>query len=128
MKKHQGRRKSSNSKVKRADAKLDHIESLLKKLDTALTDLSAKVSAAPARTEEIRPVDSREILNLPGSLQKTVLALVRLGSGPANRVAARTGRSRALESLYLNQLVQLGYVKKGRDGRTVYFSVRQHSS
>jgi len=102
--------------------------SLLRKLDVGLTDLSAKISAAPTRIEEIKPVDSREILSLPGSLQKTALALVRLGSGTANRVAAKTGRSRALESLYLNQLVQLGYVKKGRNGRTVYFSVKQHGS
>jgi len=128
MKSHRLVRESHQSKRRGTDAKFDRIMSLLRKLDVGLTDLSAKISAAPTRIEEIKPVDSREILSLPGSLQKTALALVRLGSGTANRVAAKTGRSRALESLYLNQLVQLGYVKKGRNGRTVYFSVKQHGS
>jgi ribosomal protein S19E (S16A) len=41
----------------------------------------------------------------------------------AEDVAKETGRARAIESAYLNQLARMGYVKKGREGRRVYFSV-----
>ena len=102
--------------------RLDSIMALLKKMDGDLKELNVGMNAS--RVEETKSIDSREILNLSASLQKTALALVRLGTATANRVASRTRRSRALESLYLNQLVQLGYAKKDRTKRIVYFSVK----
>jgi DNA-binding IclR family transcriptional regulator len=51
------------------------------------------------------------------------MTIIKLGKAMAENVAKETGRARAIESAYLNQLVRMGYVKKGREGRRVYFSV-----
>jgi hypothetical protein len=67
---------------------------------------------------------------LPKHLQVTILALLKLGFSTATAVSAVTGKSRALESSYLNQLVTLKLVCKEqrvtplhRGGPTVVFSV-----
>lgn len=52
------------------------------------------------------------ILELPKHLQVTILALLKLGSSTATAVSAVTGKARALESSYLNQLVTLKLVCK----------------
>jgi homoserine kinase len=54
------------------------------------------------------------ILELPKQLQVTILALIKLGSSTATSVAAVTGKARAVESLYLNQLVVMKLVNKER--------------
>jgi hypothetical protein len=43
---------------------------------------------------------------------------------PAEDVASITGRGRAIESHYLNTLVEMGYIGKKRVGRKVHFYVR----
>jgi hypothetical protein len=54
------------------------------------------------------------VLELPKHLQVTILALLKLGSSTAAAVASVTGKARALESSYLNQLVTLKLVCKER--------------
>jgi hypothetical protein len=49
---------------------------------------------------------------VPKHLQVTILALLKLGSSTATAVSAVTGKARALESSYLNQLVTLKLVCK----------------
>jgi len=104
---------------------LEKIVSLLEGIDKKLDFIGASVSRNIEQTprEEIRPIDVHEVLNLQGHLQKTALTLMGLEKASADEVSAKTGRGRAVESLYLNQLVQLGYAKKERVGRVVYFSV-----
>ena len=70
------------------------------------------------------------VLELPKHLQVTILALLKLGSSTAAAVASVTGKARALESSYLNQLVTLKLVCKEprvdplhRGKPTVVFSV-----
>jgi len=104
---------------------LEKIVSLLEGIDQKLDLISTSVSRNAEQTpqEEIKPIDVHEVLNLQGHLQKTALTLMGLEKASADEVSAKTGRGRAVESLYLNQLVQLGYAKKERIGRVVHFSV-----
>ncbi len=63
------------------------------------------------------------LLKLPDHLRKTMVALSKLIEGRADEVASITGRARAIESGYLNQLVRLGYVKKIRKKHQIYFAI-----
>jgi len=63
------------------------------------------------------------LLRLPDHLRKTMVALSKLVEGRADEVASITGRARAIESGYLNQLVRLGYVKKIRKKHQIYFAL-----
>ncbi|MCC6013512.1 MAG: helix-turn-helix domain-containing protein [Candidatus Verstraetearchaeota archaeon] len=73
-------------------------------------------------SEEI-PLDASLLLRLPDHLRKTMMALAKLVKAKAEDVAKITGRARAVESAYLNQLVRMGYVKRERVKREVYFSI-----
>lgn len=61
-----------------------------------------------------------QLLDLPDHLRRTALAIIELGRATASEVAAKTGRARAIESHYLNELVRLGSVRR-EGGRPVYF-------
>lgn len=65
-----------------------------------------------------------ELLELPDTLRKSVVAIGELGGvATADEVATKTGRVRNLESVYLNQLVRMNRLSKTRKGRKVHFSV-----
>lgn len=66
-------------------------------------------------------LDVSILLKLPDHLRKTMLALAKLIEGRADEVSQLTGRARAIESGYLNQLVRLGYVKKVRRKHQIFF-------
>lgn len=66
-------------------------------------------------------LDVMTLLSLPDHLRKSALTIVRLGKAMAEDVAKETGRARAIESAYLNQLVRMGYLKRVREGKRVYF-------
>ncbi|MFQ6130263.1 MAG: transcriptional regulator [Candidatus Hadarchaeaceae archaeon] len=79
---------------------------------------------APKRAElgEISEVlDVMTLLSLPDHLRKSALTIVKLGKAMAEDVAKETGRARAIESAYLNQLVRMGYLRRVREGKRVYF-------
>ena len=63
------------------------------------------------------------VLDFPKHLQVTLTTLLKLGSPTATEVAAATGKARAVESAYLNQLVIMRIVKKEQRGRNVFFCV-----
>ncbi len=69
-------------------------------------------------------LDVSILLKLPDHLRKTMLALAKLIEGRADEVSQLTGRARAIESGYLNQLVRLGYVKKVRRKHQIFFVLR----
>ena len=78
--------------------------------------------------EEVKgagPLDIMTLLSLPDHLRKTALTLIKLGRAVAEDVAKETGRARAIESAYLNQLVRMEYVWRKRVGKRVYFSVEE---
>jgi len=46
-----------------------------------------------------------------------------MGQATAEEIAAKTGRTRAAESDYLNQLASRGFLEKERKGREMHFQV-----
>lgn len=64
-----------------------------------------------------------KILDFPKHLQVTILTLIRMGRGTAQEVANVTGKERAVESAYLNQLVIMQMVHKRRQDRKAVFTV-----
>ena len=67
--------------------------------------------------------DTMSLLSLPSFLRKTVMVLYQLEKATADDLARETGRLRAVESASANQLVRMGYLKKSRSGRDVYFYI-----
>jgi len=63
------------------------------------------------------------LLSLPDHLRKTAIIICNLKEASANEVASRSGRARAAESDYLNQLVRMGLIKKKRKGRESFFFI-----
>ena len=63
------------------------------------------------------------VLEYPKHLQTTLLVLLRLGLATASEVASCTGKARAVESAYLNQLCILRVAVKSRRMRRAYFQV-----
>ncbi|MEM2921614.1 MAG: hypothetical protein QXF26_04775 [Candidatus Bathyarchaeia archaeon] len=69
------------------------------------------------------PLDSAALMSMPDHLRKTALVLCHMPEATADEIALKTGRARAVESDYLNQLVTLGHIRKRRKGRKVYFFI-----
>jgi len=67
--------------------------------------------------------DVMTLLALPRSLRKTVMVLYKLKEATAEDLSRETKRLRAVESASANQLVRMGYLKKKREGRKVYFYI-----
>ena len=89
-------------------------EALLQKLGSYNPEAKNDLSLDP---------DAFALLSLPLSLRKTVMVLYRLERATADDLARETGRLRAVESASANQLVRMGYLKKIREGRDVYFYI-----
>jgi hypothetical protein len=70
-----------------------------------------------------KPVDVPEsaLISLPDHLRKTYVAVVTKGECDAIQVSNKTGRCRAIESNYLNQLLRMGWLSKRRISKAVHF-------
>ena len=73
--------------------------------------------------EEKMPLDAVTLLSLPDQLRKTVLAILKLGRATTAGVARETGRKQVVESMCIKQLVEMGYLKKEKQGQDDYFYV-----
>jgi len=73
------------------------------------------------KLEDLTKEQLIKILKLPGHLQKTMIAVVELEEATATMVSEKTGRARAIESSYLNKLVEMGYLRKEKRKRRAYF-------
>ncbi len=115
-----------NDSLGRIDKRLAQ---LLEKQDQILNNLtslpSARSSDINVQGLEDFPLDVVTLLSLPDHLRKTAMILCQEGEATADQVSAKTGRARAVESGYLNQLHTMMYVKKKRKGRDVYFYVER---
>jgi hypothetical protein len=78
--------------------------------------------------ESGKGLDIATLLSLPDHLRKSAMPLMKLGRAMAEDVAKETGRTRAIESSYLNQLFRTGYIKKKREFRRVYFFIEINQS
>ena len=86
-------------------------------------ELLQKINGRGVKTELNLEPDALSLLSLPLSLRKTAMVLYRLERATADDLARETGRLRAVESASANQLVRMGYLKKSREGRDVYFYI-----
>jgi len=114
---------------------LEQLKFTNKKLDS-LVDLNQKILEKQTMQHTVAAKDvpvqetgmrilpnSLSLLSLPTSLRKTVMVLYKLESATAEDLAKETGRLRAVESSAANQLVRMGYLRKRREGRDVYFFI-----
>ena len=101
---------------------LEEINVKLEKLNLIISK-EALEQASDKKKEDFPALDVMTLLSLPDHLRKTAMILSRLGKATADQISKESGRVRALESAYLNQLVAMGYIKKMRKGRDVYFYV-----
>ena len=116
------------------------ISKTLLKLSRDLEALTSKVDlilASQKRMIPVRAVDEKTaknevpyealdvmtLLSLPDHLRKTAVAVTALRRATAADVARETGRARAAESNYLNQLVTMKHIQRERKGKKVYFYV-----
>lgn len=101
----------------------DDLNQIKIKLDDLIKSKEKFEIASDKRREELETLDVMTLLSLPDHLRKTAMILSRLGSAMASQVSKESGRARAVESGYLNQLVVMNYIKKRRKGRNVYFYI-----
>jgi len=85
--------------------RLDDIERLL-----------AKMQVQPPIT-----ISESELLSMPDHLRKTLLVVASKGRCTATEVSISTGRVRAVESAYLNELTRAGWLTKQREGKNCVF-------
>lgn len=117
----------STSHAASLDKILTMLESIDRKLDSVIKRLDISRREAPTGVSKAAgPLTDGEILSLQSHLHATAKAIRELKRGTAEQIARITKRGRAIESLYLNELVQLGYAQKEREGRMTYFSLREN--
>ena len=103
-----------------------NVEIVSKKLDKLIEverSSSGQFARPSVELPENLPMDVTTLLSLPDHLRKSALALASLEEATATDLSKETGRVRAVESDYLNQLVSMCLIKKKRKGRYVYFYV-----
>jgi hypothetical protein len=62
-----------------------------------------------------------DLITLPDHLRKTYIIVATKGECDAIQVSNQTGRCRAIESNYLNQLSRMGWLNKRRISKAVHF-------
>jgi DNA-binding MarR family transcriptional regulator len=102
---------------------LNEINQKLERIANAQTQILESLERTESEESKKLPLDVDALLTLPDHLRRTAMAVGELESATADQIAAQTGRTRAAESDYLNQLVKMGYLQKERKGRTVFFSI-----
>ena len=100
-----------------------NLEQINIKLGQLLQSTDNLKKASKEERKELEALDVMTLLSLPDHLRKTAMILSKLGKATASQVSTESGRARAVESGYLNQLVVMGHVKKLREGRDVYFYI-----
>jgi hypothetical protein len=97
----------------------ENLERLNEKIDMMLENQKKfRIDTMPIKPDSL---DIFQFLSLPDHLRRSFVAISRLEEATADEVAEQTKRARAVESSYLNQLVTMGYLKKMRKSRKVYF-------
>ena len=103
--------------------KLETILDLNTKMLKINEALLEKVDKKDFLTEFRKEPDAMAILNLPLALRKTIMVLYKLEKATADDLALETKRLRAVESAAANELVRMGFIKKKREGREVFFFI-----
>jgi hypothetical protein len=98
--------------------RLDRIFQELQAIRNRLDDIESMISNWHPQPLNI---PEQKLLSLPDNLRKSYLVVVSKGECCATEVSNLTGRSRALESSYLNQLVRMGWLAKRRNEKILNF-------
>lgn len=106
------------------------LEEILKNLQAINTKLDRIVGKKESFSEPEKEyitdsLDIMTLLSLPDHLRTTATTLFEIGPATAEEVSKVTFKERAVESNYLNQLVRMEHVEKYREGRKVYFRIRE---
>jgi trehalose-6-phosphatase len=96
----------------------DRILRELQEIRYRLDDVEKSISGWKPESVEIRETD---LLSLPDHLRKSYLVAASRGECNATQVSNLTGRCRAIESNYLNQLARAGWLTKRRDSKEILF-------
>jgi hypothetical protein len=118
---------NENNSPQEGDTKmvrLDRLYEELKSIRHRLDDIERMFSA-----QRSQPLNISEsvLLSLPDNLRKTYLIVASEGECSATGVSDLSGRCRASESNYLNQLVRMGWLTKRRASKTSQFQAVQTS-
>ncbi len=76
------------------------------------------------RLTKLSQITSLTLLKLPQHLKLTAMAMLRLRKATAGEVSKLTTRTRGLESRYLNDLADMGFLWKEQEGRRAWFSIK----
>lgn len=114
---------------------LNEMSERLEKIGGAMDD-ALKILQSPSAPQVAEPPHRKRretefsernevslLLSLPDHLRMTMEVVKELGKVTSEHVAQRTLRAKSLESSYLNQLTRLGYLKKERVSRKIFFSL-----
>jgi len=99
----------------------------LRKLNSRLDAVLEHIGRISENKIEIDNLDeeTKKLLALPDNLRKTYLILEKRMPLTAEDISLSTGRARACESSYLNQLITLGYLLKKKEGHKTSFCKRR---
>jgi hypothetical protein len=97
---------------------LDKIFQEMMNIRYRLDDIEKSFSQWNPQPVEVQDV---ELLELPDHLRRTYLIVASRGECDATVVSNLTGRCRAVESNYLNQLSRMGWLNKRRISKTINF-------
>jgi DNA-binding transcriptional ArsR family regulator len=104
------------------------LEETMRRIERKLEKIEADINEMKSQLLESTKPNGRPLFALPDHLRKTVVGLLKAGQGTASDVSKLTGRARAVESGYLNQLERQGFVRSFRDGRRKIFSLHENLS
>ena len=100
----------------------NEILELLRSIRDTLLRVDERLERIEKRMDGRKKIDDPlTLLEMPDNLRTTAMAVLELGEATAEEVAKITGRGRAIESHYLNALVNMGFLKKRREGRKVVY-------
>ena len=99
---------------------LSGVEPLLKKIEEVVNGLHALEGGM--QKFENRSLKLQASTSITRTLAKSYQVLSEESGMVAKEIASLTGRSRALESIYLNQLSAIGLVEKTKKGRKFYYT------
>jgi DNA-binding transcriptional ArsR family regulator len=104
------------------------LEETMRRIERKLEKIEADINEMKSRMLESPKPNGRPLFSLPDHLHKTAIGLMKARQGTASDVSKFTGRARAVESGYLNQLERQGLVRSFRDGRRKIFSLQENLS
>jgi hypothetical protein len=97
---------------------VDQIFREMQAIRLQLNSLENRIAGSNAQPEEM---SESELIFLPNHLRRTYMVVVSKGECSVMQVSNFTGRCRAIESRYLNQLFRMGWLNKCRASKVTYF-------